>query len=269
MRSFDHLRILDLTSCVLLTDQAVDAIITNAPRIRSLVLAKCFELTDESINSICRLGRSLHQLHMGHVSWCVSLSAADQRREDADLEQPVGGLRSITDGAVSRLARTCTRLRYVDFACAYALTSRGARHGRRTCADAPANPSYPRLPTAERHQRPRALAIVKAPADRSRAGQSRRLSSRATWMLTELPSPAPGGQLDRPRDPRARRAAVIARADPSVVLRQHLDRGDPLPSPAAAEPHAPQPDGRACLSESRPSKVLPPAAKSTPSAVYP
>lgn len=69
MRSFDHLRILDLTSCALLTDQAVDAIVTNAPRIRSLVLAKCFELTDESINSICRLGRSLHQLHMGHVSW--------------------------------------------------------------------------------------------------------------------------------------------------------------------------------------------------------
>lgn len=80
MRSFDHLRILDLTSCVLLTDQAVDAIITNAPRIRSLVLAKCFELTDESINSICRLGRSLHQLHMGHVSWCVLPLPPQQER---------------------------------------------------------------------------------------------------------------------------------------------------------------------------------------------
>lgn len=67
-RPFEHLRILDLTSCALLTDRAVEAIISNAPRIRALVLAKCPNLTDESIYSICRLGRSLHQFHMGHAS---------------------------------------------------------------------------------------------------------------------------------------------------------------------------------------------------------
>lgn len=76
MRAFEYLRILDLTSCVPLTDQAVDAIVTNAPRIRSLVLAKCVNLTDESLLSICRLGRSLHQLHMGHVASCVPFRSA-------------------------------------------------------------------------------------------------------------------------------------------------------------------------------------------------
>lgn len=74
MRQFEHLRILDLTSCAQITDQAVDAIISNAPKIRSLVLAKCIALTDDSLASICRLGRSLHQLHMGHVAKWVTLS---------------------------------------------------------------------------------------------------------------------------------------------------------------------------------------------------
>ncbi|CED84083.1 Leucine rich repeat proteins, some proteins contain F-box [Phaffia rhodozyma] len=97
LKPFDHLRVLDLTSCASITDAAVDAIVTNAPMLRSLVLAKCPELTDQSLFSICTLGRSLHQLHMAH---CFR----------------------ITDAAVSRLARSCTRLRYVDFACCPELT---------------------------------------------------------------------------------------------------------------------------------------------------
>ncbi|KAG9104282.1 SCF ubiquitin ligase complex subunit [Ceratobasidium sp. 370] len=96
-RSFEHLRILDLTGCTSLTDTAVEGIISVAPKIRNLVLAKCALLTDNAIASVCKLGRYLHYLHLGHVSL-------------------------ITDGAVVQLARTCTRLRYVDLACCTQLT---------------------------------------------------------------------------------------------------------------------------------------------------
>lgn len=64
---FDHLRMLDLT-CLPITDAAVDGIISAAPKIRNLVLAKCGELTDKSVESICRLGKHLHYLHLGHAS---------------------------------------------------------------------------------------------------------------------------------------------------------------------------------------------------------
>jgi F-box and leucine-rich repeat protein GRR1 len=64
---FDHLRMLDLT-CLPITDGAVDGIISAAPKIRNLVLAKCTELTDKSVESICRLGKHLHYLHLGHAS---------------------------------------------------------------------------------------------------------------------------------------------------------------------------------------------------------
>ncbi|CAE7178795.1 unnamed protein product, partial [Rhizoctonia solani] len=96
-RSFEHLRILDLTGCTSLTDAAVEGIISVAPKIRNLVLAKCALLTDNAIASVCKLGRYLHYLHLGHVSL-------------------------ITDRAVIQLARTCTRLRYVDLACCSHLT---------------------------------------------------------------------------------------------------------------------------------------------------
>ncbi|KAG8965184.1 SCF ubiquitin ligase complex subunit [Tulasnella sp. 425] len=91
-RLFDHLRMLDLTGCVNLTDEAVEGIVVNCPKIRNLVLAKCGNLTDEAIGSICKLGRYLHYVHLGHVS-------------------------NITDQAVTRLARACSRLRYIDLAC--------------------------------------------------------------------------------------------------------------------------------------------------------
>ncbi|CUA69166.1 SCF E3 ubiquitin ligase complex F-box protein grrA [Rhizoctonia solani] len=96
-RSFEHLRILDLTGCTSLTDAAIEGIISVAPKIRNLVLAKCTLLTDNAIASVCKLGRYLHYLHLGHVSL-------------------------ITDRAVIQLARTCTRLRYVDLACCTQLT---------------------------------------------------------------------------------------------------------------------------------------------------
>lgn len=70
-RLFDHLRMLDLTGCVNLTDEAMEGIVVNCPKIRNLVLAKCGGLTDEAIGSICKLGRYLHYLHLGHVSKCA------------------------------------------------------------------------------------------------------------------------------------------------------------------------------------------------------
>lgn len=90
-RPLDHLRMLDLTACSLITDDAVEGIISFAPKIRNLVLSKCGLVTDRSVDNICRLGRHLHYLHLGHAA-------------------------KITDKSVRALARSCTRLRYVDFA---------------------------------------------------------------------------------------------------------------------------------------------------------
>ncbi|KAF7301833.1 SCF E3 ubiquitin ligase complex F-box protein GrrA [Mycena indigotica] len=96
-KTFEHLRMLDLTACSQVTDDAVDGIISHAPRIRNLVLSKCGQLTDRSVENICKLGRYLHYLHLGHAA-------------------------KITDRSVRTLARSCTRLRYVDFANCILLT---------------------------------------------------------------------------------------------------------------------------------------------------
>src|SRR6187402_3523734 len=65
-RTYEHLRILDLTSCARLTDRAVEKIIEVAPRLRNLVFAKCRNLTDQAVFSISKLGKNLHYLHLGH-----------------------------------------------------------------------------------------------------------------------------------------------------------------------------------------------------------
>ncbi|THH03426.1 hypothetical protein EW146_g10447, partial [Bondarzewia mesenterica] len=90
-RLFEHLRMLDLTNCSQITDDAIDGIVACAPKIRNLVLAKCTNLTDRAVESICRLGKHLHYLHLGHAS-------------------------EITDRSVTQLARSCARLRYIDLA---------------------------------------------------------------------------------------------------------------------------------------------------------
>jgi F-box and leucine-rich repeat protein GRR1 len=96
-RTYDHLRILDLTSCANLTDSAVQKIIDVAPRLRNLVLAKCKEITDTAVYAISRLGKNLHYVHLGH---CVN----------------------ITDEAVKRLVTCCNRIRYIDLGCCQNLT---------------------------------------------------------------------------------------------------------------------------------------------------
>ena len=96
-QTYEHLRILDLTSCARLTDRAVERIIDVAPRLRNLVFAKCRNLTDVAVNAISKLGKNLHYLHLGHCG-------------------------QITDSAVIKLVTSCNRIRYIDLGCCTHLT---------------------------------------------------------------------------------------------------------------------------------------------------
>lgn len=96
-RQYEHLRILDLTSCARLTDAAVQKIIDVAPRLRNLVLAKCRNITDIAVHAISRLGKNLHYLHLGHCG-------------------------NITDDAIKKLVASCNRIRYIDLGCCTLLT---------------------------------------------------------------------------------------------------------------------------------------------------
>ncbi|KAG5653028.1 hypothetical protein H0H81_002650 [Sphagnurus paluster] len=88
--SAENLRILDLTSCKI-TDEAVEGIVTHAPKIQTLILSGCAKLTDRALESICKLGEHLDVLMLAHVS-------------------------KITDRAVVQVARSCWNLRCVDVA---------------------------------------------------------------------------------------------------------------------------------------------------------
>lgn len=95
--TFDSLRILDLTACENVKDDAVERIVNAAPRLRNLVLAKCRFITDRAVSAICKLGKNLHYVHLGHCS-------------------------NITDPAVIQLIKSCNRIRYIDLACCNRLT---------------------------------------------------------------------------------------------------------------------------------------------------
>ncbi|KAL6879956.1 RNI-like protein [Trichoderma longibrachiatum] len=99
---YEHLRILDLTSCSRLTDAAVAKIIDAAPRLRNLLLSKCRNITDAAIHSIAKLGKNLHYVHLGHCG-------------------------QITDEGVIRLVRSCNRIRYIDLGCCTLLTDVSVR----------------------------------------------------------------------------------------------------------------------------------------------
>ena len=90
----ENLRVLDLGYCIKLTDEAVVGIISHAPKIQTLNLSGCVTLTDRSMESICELGGNLDILMMAHVS-------------------------KITDQAIVKLARSCVKLRSIDFACKF------------------------------------------------------------------------------------------------------------------------------------------------------
>ncbi|KAL4880106.1 hypothetical protein BJY04DRAFT_219634 [Aspergillus karnatakaensis] len=100
--SLGNLRILDLTQCENIRDDAVERIISAAPRLRNLVLAKCRLITDRAVWAICKLGRNLHYVHLGHCS-------------------------NITDSAVMHLVKSCNRIRYIDLACCGRLTDRSVQ----------------------------------------------------------------------------------------------------------------------------------------------
>lgn len=100
---FDALRILDLTACEQVRDEAIARIIPAAPRLRNLVLAKCRHITDRAVLSICRLTKNLHYIHLGH---CANL----------------------TDNAVIKLVQACNRIRYIDLACCSKLTDHSVRY---------------------------------------------------------------------------------------------------------------------------------------------
>lgn len=100
--SMDSLRILDLTACENIRDDAVERIISSAPRLRNLVLAKCRFITDRAVWAICKLGKNLHYVHLGHCS-------------------------NITDAAVIQLVKSCNRIRYIDLACCVRLTDRSVQ----------------------------------------------------------------------------------------------------------------------------------------------
>jgi F-box and leucine-rich repeat protein GRR1 len=100
---FDSLRILDLTACEQVHDDAIARIIPAAPRLRNLVLAKCKNITDRAVLSICKLGKNLHYIHLGHCAF-------------------------LTDTAVINLVKACNRIRYIDLACCARLTDASVRH---------------------------------------------------------------------------------------------------------------------------------------------
>ncbi|RTE74273.1 hypothetical protein BHE90_011269 [Fusarium euwallaceae] len=101
-RHFEHLRILDLTSCMRLTDAAVQKIIDVAPRLRNLVLAKCRNITDAAVHAISKLGKNLHYVHLGHCG-------------------------NITDEGVKKLVQNCNRIRYIDLGCCVNLTDESVK----------------------------------------------------------------------------------------------------------------------------------------------
>lgn len=102
-QKFDALRILDLTACDGIGDEALARLVPAAPRMRNLVLAKCRFLTDQAVRAICLLSKNLHYIHLGHCQ-------------------------HLTDNAVIELVQQCNRIRYIDLACCSRLTDQSVRH---------------------------------------------------------------------------------------------------------------------------------------------
>ncbi|KAF9534701.1 hypothetical protein CPB83DRAFT_802835 [Crepidotus variabilis] len=86
----DNLRVLDLTSCKI-TDEAMEGIVSHAPRIQSLNLTRCSLLTDQALESISKLQDHLDVLMLAYVT-------------------------NITDRGLVHVARSCGNLRCVDVA---------------------------------------------------------------------------------------------------------------------------------------------------------
>lgn len=90
--SYDKLRIMDLSGCLLVTDEGIGRLVSVAPRLRNVVLAKCYNITDRGLGHLAKLGRNLHYVHLGHCN-------------------------NITNVGVTTLVRACNRIQYIDVAC--------------------------------------------------------------------------------------------------------------------------------------------------------
>lgn len=90
--SFDKLRIMDFSSCPLISDECIGKLVVLAPRLRNVGLAKCFQITDRSLFHLSKLGRNLHYIHLGHCN-------------------------NITNMGITVLVKACTRIQYIDVAC--------------------------------------------------------------------------------------------------------------------------------------------------------
>lgn len=91
----ENIRILDLAYCNI-TDEGIEGITAHAPKIQNLNITGCVQLTDAAVDCICRLGDNLDVLSISRVT-------------------------NITDAAITGLARSCTKLRGIDFGCEYLL----------------------------------------------------------------------------------------------------------------------------------------------------
>ena len=95
-RMFEHVRYLDMTGLIHLTDAAMEGIVSTMPNIRNLVLAKCHNLTDDALISISKLGRHIHFLHLGHVSkWVTSCPYCRNHIAELDLQHYRQGSKGI------------------------------------------------------------------------------------------------------------------------------------------------------------------------------
>ncbi|EIW82337.1 RNI-like protein [Coniophora puteana RWD-64-598 SS2] len=90
-----ELRVLDISYCSQVTDEAVAGIVFHARLLHTLILAGCSKLTDRAVESICILHTHLVVLDLSHIP-------------------------NLTDYAITKLVRACTSLQHVDVAfCRY------------------------------------------------------------------------------------------------------------------------------------------------------
>lgn len=159
----------------------------------------------------------------------------------------------ITDAAVSKLARSCVRLRYVDFACLFPLffcccfsipSKRVVLKRLILCLT-----GEDRLPRTDRSQCHRTRSVDETSTHRLGSSMFPFLS------LPHVPAylliSSTGIQVDRSRHPCASRTPVLAGKDTPVVLRGDLGRCHLLPAEEPAEVDPSESDGRAELSKGR------------------
>jgi len=84
-----HLRLLDISYCIRLTDAAISGIVACAPRLQHLNLGGCMALTDEAAYAVASLGQHLKVLFLTHAE-------------------------QLTDRGIMSIVRACTRLKSVD-----------------------------------------------------------------------------------------------------------------------------------------------------------